>query len=137
MAHNNNGLVLPFLAASAIGQGVVAAMPLASAANESVIAAPSSGFAGVLVGITQATQASAGREIAVITDGVAKARAAASIGAGAWVGAGSVNGALVPVLPSAGAQASSGILRQAVGYALTSAAAGEYFSVCIKPGLIF
>lgn len=138
MSHANNGQVLPYVAGSAIGQGVVAVMPLASGgAGETVIPAPSGGFAGKVVGITQATQPSAGYEVAIVMSGVAKARAAASLGAGAWVGAASTNGALGPVLPSAGAQASSGVIRQVVGYAKEAAAAGEYFACVIEPALIF
>jgi len=136
MAYDNNGLVLPFKAASAIGQGVIAAMPFGSPLNETVVPAPSSGFAGRPVGLTDATQASFGRELAIITSGIGKARAAASIGAGALVVPASVNGAVGPLVPSGLATALGSALgaagpRWVVGYALTSAAAGEFLSVLI------
>lgn len=138
MAGYNHGQVLPYVAASAIGQGVVAVMPLASAADEKIIPQASGGFAGRVVGITAATVASPGDPAAIVWTGVAKARAAASVGAGAPVGAASTNGALGPIMPSgilASFGASAGLQqnRYAVGFAKTSAAAGEYFSVVIDP----
>lgn len=143
MAHANNGLVLPFVAASAIGQGVIAAMlPPASSANEKVVAAPSQGYLGIPFGITQATQASAGLEVAVIVSGVAKVRAAASIGAGVFVVAASTNGAAGPKVASGVA---SGVVTASaiqlpqfvVGKSLTAAAAGEFFSCLVNVDEIF
>lgn len=138
MAHYDHGMVLPFIAASVVGQGVAVAMPIASAASEKVVPQASPGFLGEPVGITIATVASVGYEAAVVISGVAKARAAASVGAGARVGAASSNGALGPVLASGvlasnGASAGLALPRWSVGYAKTSAAAGEYFSVVVDP----
>lgn len=138
MAHADHGQVLPFTAASAIGQGVVAVMPFASPADEKVIAQASGGFAGRVVGITVATGASPGDSVAVVYNGVAKARAAASLGAGAPVGAASVNGALGPIMPSGvlasfGASAGLQPARYAVGYAKENAGAGEFFAVVLEP----
>lgn len=138
MAHYDHDQVLPYKAGSAIGQGVVAVMPFASPVNETVIPQASGGFAGRVVGITVATGASPGDEVSVVWTGVAKARAAASLGAGAPVGAASTNGALGPIMPSgilASFGASAGLQpnRFAVGFAKTSAAAGEFFSVVIDP----
>lgn len=137
MAHADNDLVLPLKAASAMGQGVVAALlQVASSVAETVTAAASAGWLGVPIGITIASTASPGEPQAVVVSGVAKARAAASVGAGAKVGAASTNGALGPVLPSGilasfGASAGLQPTRWAVGVALTSAAAGEYFAVFV------
>lgn len=129
MAHYDHDQVLPYKAASVIGQGVVAAMPIASPINETVVPAPSAGFAGTLVGITIATVPSTGDEVAIVYTGVAKARAAASLGAGVRVGPASLNGALGPI-----AAGSPGL--KYVGYAKTSAAAGEYFACVLDPGQI-
>lgn len=142
MAHANNGQGLPFSAASAIGQGVVAALlQVASSLDEKITPAASSGWAGIPIGITLATVASPGDPAGVVVSGVAKARAAASVGAGAPVGAASTNGALGPVLPSGilasfGASAGLQPQRWSVGLALTDAQAGEYFSVLVNPAQV-
>jgi hypothetical protein len=138
MAHYDHGQVLPLKAASAIGQGVVAVMPFASPLDETVIPGASAGFAGFVLGITVASAASPGDPVGVVITGVAKVRAAASVGGGAPVGAASVNGALGPIMPSGimasfGASAGLQPARYAVGVALTDAAAGEYFAVQINP----
>jgi hypothetical protein len=137
MAHSDNDPGLPFIAASAMGQGVVVFMNVASARNETVIPADSS--ARDPLGITIASIATYGQEVAVITHRVAKARAAASVGAGARVHAASTNGALGPVTASAFFGASQGpsaglvAAKFSVGKALTSAAAGEYFACLVDP----
>lgn len=142
MAHDNNGQVLPFTAASALGQGVIAALlNTGSSIAETVTAAASPGWLGIPVGITKATQASWGYEVGVVVSGVAKVRAAASIGAGAFVGPASSNGAAGPVGASGVASGLVGsalqLPRFVVGKAITSAAAGEYFSCIVDPQQIF
>lgn len=139
MAHYDHGLVLPFVAGSAVGQGVAVKMPIASSRNEVVI--PAAAVTDDLVGLTIATQATYGYEVAVLVSGVGKARAAASVGAGAKVGVASTNGALGPVLASGtlasfGASAGLQPARYVVGRALTAAAAGEYFAVLLDPAEI-
>jgi hypothetical protein len=104
-------------------------MPVASPLSETVVPAPSAGFNAAVAGLTIASVASPGDEVAVVFTGIAKARAAASLGAGAKVGAASLNGALGPI-----ALGSPGL--HFVGFARTSAAAGEYFAVQIDPGQI-
>lgn len=136
MAHYDHGRVLPFVAGSAIAQGAAAQMPIASSRNEVVIPAASSGQD--MIGLTIATQATYGLEVSILIDGVGKARAAASVGAGALVAPASTNGHLGPVLAS-GALASFGAsaglqpARYAVGRSLVAAAAGEYFAVLVQP----
>jgi hypothetical protein len=53
--------------------------------------------------------------------------AAASVGAGANVAVASSNGGVAPVA------AASGVIRAAVGQSVTPAAAGEYFSLYVRP----
>ena len=124
MAYYDHGKTLSLKAGSAMGQGVVVHMPLASPINETVI--PAASVNHQALGLTIATVGSYGHEVAVLISGIGKARAAASLGAGAPVGAASTNGALGPVVA-----ASAGIW--AAGRALTSAAAGEYFACLVGP----
>lgn len=79
-------------------------------------------------GITDAATYAAGKKVTVYEDqNVVKARACASLGAGAVVDVGSTNGRLRP------AQGASGAARYEVGIAESAAADGEFFSVRIRP----
>lgn len=139
MSWDNPGDKLSLKTASVVGQCVaVAALPLASVLDETVVVAGSLGQQ--IIGMTEAS-AGAGDELAVIYNGVAKARAAASVGAFSIVGVASTNGALGPIAPSGvigSVNGSAGIqaARFKVGRALTSAAAGEYFACHVDPGQI-
>lgn len=79
-------------------------------------------------GLSGPEVASQGQQVTVYEDlGTAKAVAAASVGAGAEVAVASTNGDLGP---AAGASA---VAVWAVGIALDNAAAGEIFSVYVRP----
>ena len=115
---------LPFTAASII----VPRRPVkVDTVNRQVILAAS--VNGNLVqGFTGAATAPQGEAVTVYgDDSVVEAVAGASLGAGGFVGVSSTNGAIGPVA------AASGIERYAVGQALESAAAGEIFSLYVKP----
>lgn len=75
------------------------------------------------LGLSIATVASANNPVAVQTEGVAKAYAAASLGAGALVSCATAGGQL--------GIAASG--AQVVGHAEENAAAGAIFAVLLKP----
>jgi len=79
-----------------------------------------------VLGFSIATGATAGEAITVVTEGIVKAHAVASLGAGGEVGIASTNGGLGPI---AGA---SGFTRFAVGIAQANAAAGDTFSVLLR-----
>jgi len=130
MAHTTERFVLPFKAASGIGQYVpVAMLAGGSSLSETVIRAGSAN--DDILGMTIATVASPGDEVAVAIAGVEKGIAGASLGAGVRVGVGSVNGVLVPLLASAGAAPTAA--RYVVGRALKNAAPGDYFPVLLQP----
>jgi hypothetical protein len=138
MAHKVDGLNLPFVAASTIRQYVpVMFLPGGSALSETVQAAAS--FNSDAFGFTIATVGTYGQEVAVAVDGVTKAIAGASLGAGCNLGVGSTNGILVPIVASNLASAADGVgagLRYKVGRALKNAAAGDVFPVLIDPDQI-
>jgi hypothetical protein len=138
MAHNQEGFRLPMRAASAIAQYVPvrfvgdAQTGAGSAVDETVVRTGS--FNEDVLGMTLATVASPGGEVAVQVEGVIKGIAGASLGAGARVGVGSTNGILIPLTPSNIASSANGSgLRFAVGKALVNAAAGDNFAVLIQP----
>lgn len=133
MAHKTEGFTLPLKAASAIAQYVpVTPVPAGSSLSETVYRAGS--VNDMPLGMTIATIATYGLEVAVVVNGVVKGVAGASLGAGALVGVGSTNGILIPLVPSAAATAMA--LRWAVGVALKNAAAADYFPVLVKPDQI-
>jgi len=103
----------------------VAVIYSASQADYVLTAASSMAQAQEPVGLSIATAASPGDPIAIQTEGIGKAIAAASIGVGGRAVVASSNGALGPVGASPAAWT--------VGVARTAAAAGEYFSVLIDP----
>ena len=115
-------IVLPKVAASAIG----AWRPVQNnpAQNDEVLPTASAGAR--VLGLSIATAATAQDPIAVQTDGVAKAVAAASLGAGAVVGCTATVGGQLGV-------AASG--AQIVGEAQENAAAGAVFAVLLKPSV--
>lgn len=129
---------LPLKAASAMGAYLPVTLSLggslgASPVSETVRLAPSSNFP--LIGMSAATVVTAGDAIELFQRGdVGKGIAGASIGAGAFVGVGSSNGVLAPILPvDAGP---SGLPRFALGICLSNAAAGDFISIEINPGQI-
>lgn len=133
MAHNINPNTIPLKAASAIGQYVpVAFLAGGSALSETVIRAGS--INDDVVGMTIATVASPGDEVAVAFSGQVKGIAGASLGAGARVAVGSTNGILIP-LAASGGPASVNVVatRYSVGRAAKNAAAGDLFPVILQP----
>lgn len=135
MAHFQHEIVYPGKTASAVPQY----MPLTKTlAVDEQFQVPSSSLERI-VGFSLATTASPGGDVAVVVAGWAKAIAAASLGAGAHVILGSINGAMIGVIPS-GVASALGVTqapRFSVGIALTNAAAGQVFSVLLQPGEIF
>lgn len=132
MAQNINPVTYPLKAASAIAQYVpVMFLPGASALTEVVQRAGS--INDDVFGMTIATIASPGDEVAVAFGGQVKAVAGASLGAGARVGVGSTNGILIPITPSGAASVAAYPLRYVVGRAVKNAAAGDIFTIVLQP----
>lgn len=122
------GLQYTVKAASAINPR----KPVSFVGTSELLAVPvGSGLTGVRInGFTGgATVGASGAEAVTIYEegNIVKVRAAASLGVAAEVGVASTNGDLGPV-----AQA-SGTLKYTAGVALTPAAAGEFFSLYVKP----
>ena len=141
MAHNQSGGRPPVKAASAIAQYVpVAFLPAASALGETVIRAGS--FNEIPFGVTLSSVASPGDPVTIGVRGeTVKGVAGASLGAGALVAVGSVNGILVPIVPSGLSTALGSALgalgvRWAVGIAMKNAAAADLFPVYLDPSQI-
>lgn len=133
MGYQQNTVGVPYIAASAINEGViVGGLLAASAANEMVVVASSAGVQ-FPIGFALATAASPGNPVSVQVDGIAKAICAAggSIRAGMMVAAGSGGLAVefTPLLPTAGNP-----VRFYVGVARQNAVAGDRFAVHIQPG---
>ena len=131
MAFENSNFALSFVAASAIRQYqpvmLVGDLAAGSALDNAVI--PGSQAAGAYIGIARGS-AGVGEPVTVdMEPGVAKAVAGASLGAGALLVAGSVNGALI--VATAAAAASN--IKYVLGKALVNAAAGDVFSVLLQP----
>lgn len=130
MAQLINPNTVPQKAASGIAQYVpVMFLPGGSALSETVQRAGS--VNDDVFGMTIATVASPGDEVAVAISGQVKGIAGASLGAGARLAVGSTNGILVPLLASAGAAPTAA--RYIVGRALKNAAAGDVFPVQVQP----
>lgn len=131
MAFENSNFALTFVAASAIRQYqpvmLVGDLLAASALDNTVM--PASQAAGAYIGIARGSAAIGDPVTVDMEPGVAKAVAGASIGAGALLVAGSVNGALV-VATAAGA---ASVIKYVIGKALVNAAAGDVFSVLLSP----
>lgn len=111
---------LPKFAASAIRAGE----PVRSSASAPHEVLPVGTTNVRVLGIAVATAASPGDPVAVETEGVTVARAAASLGPGALVAIASTNGRL--------GVAASG--AQIVGESQVAAVDGDFFSVLLKPG---
>lgn len=114
-------------------QGVTAAslilpfqpVRLSPSANNSVI--PVATWNLETDGLNGAATAAAGEEITIYgPESVVQAKAAASVGPGALVGA-AADGEVTPVA------AASGVLRHAVGKTLQAAADGDVFALHIRP----
>ncbi len=120
-----NAFAIPQRAASAIQmyQAVTNSFVAGSQLDDSVIPAASG---GAILGVTRASHAQ-GDACEVITYGVVKMKAGASLGAGAAIAVGSLG--LVAV-PAASQPISS------VGKALVNAAAGDIFAVLLNPGFL-
>jgi hypothetical protein len=136
MAHQVERFNLPFVAASAVGQYVPVTFQSPSAQSETVIRAGS--VNDDVLGMSIATVATPGYEIAVAINGVVKGLAGASMGAGARVGVGCVNGILVPLgvagMSTAGGSALGALgLRFSVGRTLKNAVAGDFIPVLLQP----
>lgn len=134
MSVENHKLVLPGVAASALGQYL--AVKLDTVAAQYTLAASS---LDDVFGLTIATSASAGSDCAVVYSGVAKAIAMASLGRGAIVAVGSANGQLGPIAASGVASSLGNVQlpRFAIGRALENASAGTIFAVAIDRREIF
>lgn len=137
MAHNEEGFRVPLKVASGIAQYVpVTFVPAGSSVSETVYRAGSTN--DYPIGMTTATGASPGDPVSIQVDGVVKGIAGASLGAGAFVGVGSTNGILIPVLASGlstglGSALGAQGLRFKVGISLKNAAAGDFFPVLLDP----
>lgn len=134
MAHTSMDARPPLKAASAMGAYLPITFLLGgSALTETVRLAAS--FNEYPIGLTLATVASAGDPVEWYVPGdVAKGIAGASIGAGAFVGAGSTNGVLGVV--GQGSSAAGASRMAAVGIALKNAAAGDLVPVLIAPQFV-
>lgn len=120
-----------FRNSSAIGYGCAVQLDTAVAGSILPASGASAGFAQVY-GLAQASGPSIGVAIPVQTGGWGVGVAGASIGIGARVGAGIGTTSLVPVSAS-GPAVSSSFMKFAVGIALENAAAGQLFTVAIRP----
>lgn len=142
MSQKIEGFQIPLKAASAIAQYVPVRFVGdahggfgGSALSETVVRAGS--WNELAIGMTIATIATYGLEVAVAYTGEVKGIAGASLGAGAPVAVGSTNGILIPVLATGGPATANLVgTRFAVGIALKNAAAGDYFPVLLKPDQI-
>ena len=126
MAYKDDVHTIPQRTASQVNAH---AAVVVSASQADYVVPAANATAGILAGLTIATAASPGDPVAVQYDGVGKAIAAASIGVGAYAGVMSASaGGLGPV--------ASGSDNNAVGVSRTAAAAGEIFSVLIRPSQV-
>lgn len=135
MAYKTEQHTITFKVASLIGAHLPVFQPLASSRDDVVVPAASQNQPAL--GLTIATGASVGNTVAVAYAGEAKAIAAASLGAGAWVGIASTNGALGPIGPSGLPVhvGSAGAVEPKfmIGRAKRAAAAGAIFTVILDP----
>lgn len=116
---------IPQRTASQVNAG---AAVVVSASQADYVVPAANATAGTLLGLAVATAASPGDGVSVQYEGVGKAIAAASVGVGALVGVMSASaGGLGPV--------ASGTENRSLGISRTAAAAGETFSVLIRPGV--
>lgn len=121
----NSSVINQFAAVVLDTGGVFSVLPASGA---------SAGVARV-IGLAKASGASIGISLDIQTGGWGKALAAASLGIGAFVGAGIGTTSLVPISAS-GVASALGVTQYpafAVGQALENAAAGAIFTVKIAP----
>lgn len=133
MAYTGEQVALTYKAASLVGAHLPVFQNTASSRDG--VAVPAASTNQDVIGLTRATGASVGNSLAVIVFGNAKARAGASLGAGALVGLASTNGALGPLAAAPTHIASGGSLqpRFIVGRSKEAAAAGDLFTVFVNP----
>lgn len=98
MAYYGDQVVANLYVGSLVGQYLPVFLNIASSRDS--IAVPAATNSQDVIGLTIATGASVGNTLGVAVAGWAKARAAASLGAGARVGIASTNGALGPIQAS-------------------------------------
>lgn len=134
MAHTQMDARPPLKAASAMG----AYLPLTfllGGSSLSETARLAASFNEYCIGLTLATVASAGDPVQWYVPGdVGKGIAGASMGAGAFVGAGSTNGVLGVVAQGGGAAGAS--RTAAVGICLKNAVAGDIVPILIAPQFV-
>jgi hypothetical protein len=129
MAHYKHGEVIELKAASAVGYGVAVMGDITTKEQ----AFPAGSVGAIQLGLSIASTPTYGYSLAVVRSGVAKAVAAASLGAFAPVGPGSTNGALGPVIATGAAASGTGARTYVSGMALEAAVAGQYFAVLLDP----
>lgn len=136
MAFEKSWHAKTYRAASVINAGqpvaMLGALTPASALDETIVPAGSVNVA--VLGVARATVATVGMPVDVDLGGYVKAIAGASLGAGAYVGVGCVNGILVPMAASFAATQMA--LRYVVGVAEVNAVAADIFTVRLAPAQI-
>lgn len=135
MSFENHKHVLSGTGASPIAQYV--AVKQNPAVNNQFLTAATS--LDDVIGLTISTCPSAGGDCAVLFQGIGKAIALASLGAGAIVAVASANGQLGPIAASGVASALGNVQlpRFAIGRALENAAAGAIFAVALDRREVF
>jgi hypothetical protein len=119
---------LPVKTASAVNPGGVLTLDTGDTQRQVV---PVASLNILPIGVALATGASPGDAVTLEGEhSIVKVVAGASLGQGAVIGVGSTNGSLAPV---AGA---SGSVKCAVGDSLSAAAAGETFSLYVRPRVL-
>lgn len=118
-ALQHNKTRLPRRAASPINEG----QPVAGSPTQTDYVYPVASAGDRILGIALAAASAAGEGVSVQTEGIAICRAAASLGAKALVAVATTNGRVGPAASGA----------QVVGEAVQAAAAGDYFSVLLRP----
>lgn len=128
MAHETQSLsyTLSGRAASAIQPYGVLSFPVGSGIDYGFV--PAVGASSPCIGVSRASHA-VGDAAECIIFGEAKVRALASIGAGGIVGPGAVGS--IGVIPAVAAVATG--LTSGVGYAVQNAAAGDIFTIVVRP----
>jgi hypothetical protein len=130
MAWKNEGLVLPKVTASAIGQYVCVQNDTTT--DSQVFVAGSCNVDAI--GVSQASVPTYGLSIGVQVDKVAKILVAASVGAGARVMVASANGGIGPAIYPAAAPSGAAAGRVfSIGVIQEARNAGEYATVNIDP----
>ena len=136
MAYSGEQITISAKLASAVGAYLPVFAPVGSSRDEVVV--PAGSVNHEVIGLTRATVGTYNEAAPIVVFGIAKAYAAASIGAGALVGVGSTNGRLIPVIPAGlstalGSALGAAGLKFAVGRSLHAVAADGAFSVLVDP----